>query len=334
MGKENKKKQVEFNLADYKYMDNNLPLIGWVWEFARRSKEHLEYWSGHVAIQRKVEKQEVDFGKVLDYEEEHGLFPYFRLNYKSPYERWSDDFSDDSSMDTFGVSKSYPLLVSNLKWKLYPMREELKSIEILSKNSPIRKELIALGREKLKALGPKKLKALKIPSKAAPNCIRATYTTTQELKPYKDINVKTDSTNKKTTIEYEYTIDKNPIDKIAKHYGDENVVMALIDLSAPESLENILKDLKAKLLTWRKLLKLNKKKDAKKISENKVTAKSKIWKSYIIIYDIINTQNISFAEVSDILSQYDERYNTEKIVRSHYEKAEEMINGGYKEYIK
>ncbi len=43
MGKE--KEKVEFNPADYGYLNNNLPLEGWIWEFIRRNPEYRRLYS-------------------------------------------------------------------------------------------------------------------------------------------------------------------------------------------------------------------------------------------------------------------------------------------------
>jgi hypothetical protein len=49
-----------------------------------------------------------------------------------------------------------------------------------------------------------------------------------------------------------YPLIKHPIDLFYEHQGKLNIVMALIDVSASESIDDVLKDLKQQLVLWRK----------------------------------------------------------------------------------
>ena len=146
----------------------------------------------------------------------------------------------------------------------------------------------------------------------------------------------------KTHHEYEgmrFEIDPPPYrrkpNNLLKHQIDnQNVVMALIDISCPDSVDNILEKLKKELIKWRKLLKLPETRQPKmsKKNENLLIKNSKIWKSYLIVYDLVQS-GASYGDVSDVLSQYDELYISEKVVENHYKSAVKMIDGGYKKFI-
>ena len=53
MGKMKKGKKIEFNPADYNYVDN-MPLEGWIREFMRRSEEHKQYWTAYKEMERRI----------------------------------------------------------------------------------------------------------------------------------------------------------------------------------------------------------------------------------------------------------------------------------------
>ncbi len=51
MKKEKKKKEIEFNPADYDYMDN-MPMAGWMWEFMRRSPDYRDIYEEHTQMSK------------------------------------------------------------------------------------------------------------------------------------------------------------------------------------------------------------------------------------------------------------------------------------------
>jgi hypothetical protein len=87
-------------------------------------------------------------------------------------------------------------------------------------------------------------------------------------------------------------------------------------------------------LHWRKALKLSKTRSAKKPKKkaNKLIKNARIWKSYLIVYDLIESGK-ALAKVSDILSVYDDSYLDERNIDNHYKNALAIINGGYRKYM-
>lgn len=157
------------------------------------------------------------------------------------------------------------------------------------------------------------------------------------LKPHADVFslVRPEGEPKRLEFGQEYDIgNDHPFDLLLEQQGNENIIMALVDISAPESIDNILKELKSSLLKWRNALKLPKIKDAKtaKKNENLLIGNAKIWKSYIIIYDLMSN-GLSYKEVCNMLIDYDDSYKEEKFIERHLKAAEKIINGGYKKYL-
>jgi hypothetical protein len=290
MGKVKKEKNIEFNPADYDYMDS-MPLEGWIWEFMRRSDEHKKYWSAYKEMKDKYNKNEISSEELSEFRENHWfiktdqsawIYKYY-FSEKDPSEKW--DNKKDSHKDSMyrcldGISKSYPIDVINLKWFLYPDGT-----------------LIAHGDDKT------------------------------QMYPL---------------------VSRDPMEKLSLNMGNENILMALIDISAPMSIEKIFELIKPHLKEWRKLLKVHVT-DAKtpKKNPNKLLKKARIWKSYLIIYDLMKEclsnltdetpskkeKSLCHEMIRNILFEHDDSYNTETVIRRHYNNAEIRINGGYRKFL-
>jgi len=132
--------------------------------------------------------------------------------------------------------------------------------------------------------------------------------------------------------DYHYETD-HPLELLLRNQGKKNILMVLIDLATPRSVDELLKKLRFQLLGGRKALKLSVTRSPKTNQQKKNTLlkKAKIWKSYLMVYDLVNAG--SYHDASDILSQYDEFYSELKNIENHYKGALAMINGGYKKFI-
>jgi hypothetical protein len=124
-------------------------------------------------------------------------------------------------------------------------------------------------------------------------------------------------------------------ERLHKETGNDNIVIALFDLSAPESIDNMLVTLKAELLKYRDKLQLPKIRSAKTAqkNKNKLIGSAKIWKSYLIVFDLVKTEGMSYKKASDILANIDEQYGTDRNIERHFKKAVALINGDYLQYI-
>ncbi len=282
-----KKKKIKFNIDDYDYLDD-IPLVGWIWEFARRSEEYKTYWKN-----KSVSKQ------------------YFMPNLKArggyyginldPKTKWGE--MSEAGIDLFYfdhiLSKSTPVNVSNLKWWTD------KEIAADCGDPDNRSQLIYTVKGK-KMLG----------------FAHEPVTTTRN-----------EDTRK---ISYDISTPiLHPIEKLVSQINKKNVVMALIDLSAAGTDDMILKSIKSEMQFWRRILNIKKVRDAKtnKKNINKLTKTGKIWKSYLVVYDLIKINEMNFEEASAFLSEYDDQYSSTQTVERHYTAAEKLINGGFTKYL-
>lgn len=126
----------------------------------------------------------------------------------------------------------------------------------------------------------------------------------------------------------------HPIEVLFTHQGQENLIMTLIDISSPGSIDSLLEELKASLIEWRKALKLPKARSPKagKKRRNVLIRDAKIWKSYLMVYDLITAEG-SIEKASNVLSGYDDFYSESKNIENHFNRATALINGGYKKFI-
>ncbi len=101
------KKKAELNLSDYDYLDR-ISLLGWMWEFARRSKDFKDYYRNFEPIKAKG-----NYAQLMLFASENGPIGVFALDCKDPSEKWSD--KDDITYNfACGLTKCTPVIIFNL----------------------------------------------------------------------------------------------------------------------------------------------------------------------------------------------------------------------------
>jgi len=293
MGK--RKKEIEFNPADYEYMDS-MPLFGWIYEIKRRSKEYRDHYSiykkdgvlNYIAVPSEDED--------ILFEDDYGAF--------DPNKKWSPILYAESERYLSGTE---PVKFYNLKWA-------------------------------------NKIEVTHNPDGRAEEESRIT----EEIMPHAKVIKRYQKKNNKLFLscnseqqdkfgKYIFLTD-HPFDAISDHMGKENIVMVLVDIAAPMSIDKMLVPIKQNLVAWRKRLKLpGSERRSPKIlhgkTKNKLIGNAPIWKSYLIVYDLKEQEGLSFTEICKVLEQFDKFYNEETNVKRHYYTAVKLINGGYKKYL-
>jgi hypothetical protein len=304
MRKKRTKKEIKFEPANYDYMDDKMPLIGWVWEFARRSDEYKKYWDKFLKLydmgnQFDMKKYMMNWKPIEELklkEKESPLGTSF-LSTSEPSQKWSKE-SDDFYMSE--LSKSNPIEVINLKWAIYEKTEVLLSVDKS----------------------------------------KAKYGPGYEKVPHAPVDIVEDEGTRTLTY-YPYSYGAiHPLSRLKPHFGNENIVMALIDLSTPASIRKILKSLESKLYEWRKALNLPKVRDAKTSKKyGSPSTKVKIWKDYLMTYDLRH-KGYKIRDIASIL--YPKRphlnpHNADckicKKIKAHLKEAKKLINKKYKDYL-
>ncbi len=208
-----------------------------------------------------------------------------------------------------GVSKSYPVESVNLKWH---------------------------SQQKPDTYTGKYLQ--KLPDRIDLETRKVIPATKTDLLSYAETFV-TDA-GRQTTLSYSRQDEGqdifHPLARLRKNLGKENLVMVLVDLSAPIATKQMTATITKEIAYWRRRLKLPKSRAAKTYKKNKnnLVGNSQIWKSYLMIYDLIELNDLTYKAASDYLSQLDvfcvDHYGAERKVQQHYEAAKFLINGGFK----
>jgi len=295
-----KEKKPEFNLAGYDYMDD-MPMEGWIWEFVRRNKHYQEYWDWICLTKDLLNGNETlpDEDRMWGKYWEH----FGPINLAPPNRRWPQ---------TYGLLSSHPK-----RTKLVPVRAVNLGIGVgIDKQYA---EFTTAPHPSIRKKVKGNITSYSIPTNYPPVDQGTLGTKTGEV-----VHV------------ISHPLIQHPIDLLWEFQNQENMIMALIDISSPRSVDHILEELKKALLGWRKRLKLPKTRAPKtpqKNKDNSLLVKAPIWKSYLIVYDLIQ-KSMSYKDASNFLSRYDaDTYGSEKMIERHYKAAIKMINGGYKKYL-
>ena len=279
-----KRIQPVFNPGEYDYLNDKIPLLGWIWEFERRSEAYCRAFN-------ELKKGE---------EPKEGDELFFISQDIDPSCNWTEV----KKMQPSHICKSVPVKVFNLNWQ-YPMKEVKKSSSEIEKKYEHDAVVKKVFRDRGKKYHMGHHAAVK--------------------KVYKD-NVVIFSHYREHGM--------HPLNELVKEMGKENVVMALVDLSAPNSA--IFEALGSEFDKWRKSVSIKKKTSptiAKNLNERKKLLKSSaVWAECLAIYDFIRSNQDSFVK-GDIVSfrkvsQALMLSIPEKTVENRYKTAYRMIEGG------
>jgi hypothetical protein len=311
-------KEAEKVKEEYAYMDK-MPLKGWMWEIIRRSKDYRAFYKKwHRQIHKPAnEKSDAD-----------------RVVWEEYLEKYDPIFPNDPDrtiewplvINRGSTTKLHPFVTANLAIGFGV--DEQHGEPVRSRHPDILK-----GKRDFPPGGYILFeKGLGRP----PDHLERDSKTIYVVEDYPPLGPEkwSEQPNGKMVWFQNHPLIDHPIEIVYKHQGRENVVMAMIDLSAPESIDSILKSLKQELLFWKKILRLSNKRSAKtpKKKRNNLVKTARIWKSYLIVYDLVASGE-SLKAVAEILSLIDDFYADAKNVEIHYKNALALISGGYREYM-
>jgi hypothetical protein len=289
----------------YAYMDG-MPLANWLWEMIRRSNDYKMFYEKWLKLHDKPLKK----WTVTDHEffDEH-------LKWYCPFFPKDPDEEGEPILN-HGISRLFPILTANLAVGF----EIDDSGELVEVHHP----RIFKGEKNPTQNSRVGKKAQGHPFGECKADKGTTYFVEDRPIPPKGNGISLST----------YSLEDQPIDILYQHQAMKNIVMALIDISAPENIDDILKSLKKQILFWKKTLKIQSKRSAKtpKKRSNKLLENASIWKSYLIIYDLVCAGK-SYNTISDVLSLLDNFYSDVKNIENHYKNALALINGGYREYM-
>jgi hypothetical protein len=323
MKKEKEEEKIKFNPDDYAYMDS-MPLEGWTWEFIRRNCDYRKYYTNYCSELKKPLHE-----RIYSFLHHFGMDVNRNNYYPLPEEKFltikgdvaygipNPDITFDDFQRHYSEKRKEHLRVHEEFLKIGNLKEylEKKSIFANGKNpKEYREELEIYLKENCM---PIILKSKIVKARKFNNHYLNRY---KQLSNKKDIFKDTDFTS--YCVHTLFTL--APADV-------EDTLYLGISLSAKK--DDIIREIARILKYQKKPIKIKSPKSQKK-NKNPLIGKSKIWKSYLIIYDLIKRERgMSFKDASDILSEYDESYAGEKVIERHYKAAEALINGDYKKFL-
>jgi len=342
MKKEKKTREIKFNPADYDYMDN-MPFEGYIWEFIRRNHEYRKHYRKYCSeLKKPLHERNFEISLYsflhhfgMDVNRNH-YYPlpeekFLTIKQDNPYKisrkhSWSGDVTygipnPDITFDDFQRYYSEKckehlekhgefLKIENLKEYL-----EKKSFYAEGKNPKEYKEELEIW-----------LKENCMPIIQKSTIVRLHKFSNSHLNEYRQLN---DKGTLHENADFRSYCVHHLLSLVPKDV--EDTLYLGISLSAKK--DDIIQEIERILKYQKKPIKIKSPKSQKK-NKNLLIGKSKIWKSYLIIYDLIRRERrVSFKDASDVLSQYDLAYAGEKVIERHYNAAEALINGDYKKFL-
>jgi hypothetical protein len=330
---EKNKKEIQFNLADYDYMDSSMRIEGWVWEFLRRNKNYIRDY-----------KTVIDKIMMADNNTSDGLATVYSLREKI----------NDRYRLRFMVYER--LVVAKMLQRDIDMRDARsvrKGVDI--KPSEIASILKGIPDNKYKTFFYNSYNTVVFfppdPNMRWPEILRDYKNDYFSFDVHPIIANTADGFLKSgcdiTSDEGAYNI----LNSYLVHRNQDTTLYMSIDLSSHLNIEQITDKIRKEIVDKKKELgieeirlpktpKSDKNEDKnKKVVNYILGTDAPIWKSYLIVYDLIR-EGMSNKEAGTSLSTYDDSkaaaadiYGAEKTIERHYKAAEKMINGGYKKYL-
>lgn len=278
-------------LSSYDYCDT-MPLIGWAWEFGRRSDEYQKYWDEYQTILKNSE-QTGHPEPLLTYIAEKGPFQVHYLDCIDPSIRWSKDM-EAPALFSCGIAPASSVMTFNMAYK---NRYDEEFPEPFQGES----DLLSDGDLHVEASAPD------------------------------DCDLEFHGQRKKADI---VLSEDHPLDIAETQLGNPQVIMALIDISSPCSIDELVEPVRKALIDWRRALGINKRKAKKQRLPSDPTVTHSTWKQYLFIFDTKHRLRKSFAEIARRLAKVDDVWSDPSNIKHHYDKAALFINGGYKDLVR
>ncbi|MBF0542306.1 MAG: hypothetical protein HQK91_12755 [Nitrospirae bacterium] len=265
---------------------------------------------------------------------------------------WKDDEKPELKEEAFQFFYPIPMINPDLKWSELPEKQRNiigKNIITTDNSDEYPAKLITLNMGIAKdRYKDKTYEYPPIKSIISDACIE-TY---EVYKYYPPIVRVYDDPQTIPNIDY-------PFDVLSSYYGKKNIVMALIDISAPYEFEELTKLLRKELNYWKEKADVKKRKsprkadyeieygkkiakdDNKKKSSNPIKSDKQaappLWKFYLIVYDLKKSNNkYSYENIITVINEkYPDFVRSEsKTIKKYYKEADKLINkNGYKKHL-
>lgn len=330
MGK--KKENIQFDLSNYDYLSSSTPEEGWAWEFMRRSSEYRKAYDDWKTVRENTllkDAKRLD-GYIVQFR------PFFGV---PPVEPWSDAVAQHIKpwVGQPALNKANPVQVVNLKRGTGVVAVRHKPVEVEFLKAEKKTETLIKDKESGISGGYESID-------------RVTYVINGPhlTERHSPVVVHRHGPDGAEIPELHYSDEKfihtdHPLDLVYKQQGKENVLMALIDISASGSAKDLTAKIEKEISLWRRRLSVARpraaKKTKKKSRANILIGKAPILKSYLIVYDLVTgwpqvlSQDRTKEEVSEILARVDDMYLSIENINYHFNSAKILVNGGFSKLL-
>jgi hypothetical protein len=287
--------EIERFMHKYDYCDS-LPLIGWAWEFGRRSDEYRDYWIAHQTILKNCRASH-DYAPFMNYVAQNGPFGIHYLDSTDPSRRWNRAMEQAASFSA-GLCPASPVSTFNMAYKNRNDEEQTEAF-IIEDDHNENEDLIDSA------------------SKGDED-----FSNEALLDPHGELK------------EADMILgDDHPLAVAMVHFRNPQVVMALFDISSPCSVDELILPVRKALVNWKRELQFRKRKAKTTKKEDELVGSQSVWKSYLIVYDLKEQHGYEFADIIKCLSKIHDSYSDLNTTRSRYKQAYLLVNGGYKNLI-
>jgi len=294
MEKDKAKLRYNFNPQDYAYMDDSIRREGWIWEFLRRNKEYKKDFETAICTITKKEDKKILLAKTWK------LWNAFYDKYGLNVAKCPDNDCCKKKRDRIPSNQSR--IIHNVTFFL-PPDPDLSWPKVLA---AYKEGIFGFNSNPIQSHSAK------------------------DLMQYHDLDIE----NKQDAHCF--------VNDVLTHSNKESTLYMGIDLSSSLSVDELADEVRERIVRHRAILHIPQRKAKRRCKKsadggsNVLPYNAPVWASYLLIYDLCQIKRMKPKDIYQLLyiDHCDYRYFSVSTIQKKYNRAVELINGGYKIFLK